>query len=318
MDKISILENRLAKNYKKLKKWLNKASIEAFRLYEKDIPEFPYIIDIYGEHAVVFERGKKLDDSDESNEMRASNQAMISECLGRVLSIANEHIFFKSKRVINRSKDQYEKYNQKDQKLTVQEEDLKFLVNLEDYQDTGLFLDHRWLRRTIKHEVKYLHCLNLFCYTGAISMAMLKGEAKYVDSVDLSNTYLNWAQENATLNFPDQSNYSFIRSDVFEYLKQDHDYYDLIVCDPPSFSNSKKMLSEFDIQRDQVGLINLCMKNLKKSGKLYFSTNFRKFKIAPEIDDKYQVIDISKKSFDQDFHDLKSRHLFEITFKNMH
>lgn len=316
MDKISILENRLTKNYKKLKKWLNKASIEAYRLYEKDIPEFPYIIDIYGDHAVVFERGKKLDDTDENNAKRESNQKGIVECLGRILEISQDKIIFKSKRVIDRSKDQYEKYDQKNEMITVKEEDLEFLVNLHDYQDTGLFLDHRWLRRQLKSECKHLHCLNLFCYTGAISMAMLKGGARYVDSVDLSNTYLNWATENAKLNFPNQHNYSFTRSDVFEYLKQDHEYFDLIVCDPPSFSNSKKMLSEFDIQRDQVGLINLCMKNLKKSGKLYFSTNLRKFKLDPAIIDKYQVKDISQKSFDQDFKDLKSRSLYEITFKS--
>lgn len=316
MDKISILENRLTKNYKKLKKWLNKASIEAYRLYEKDIPEFPYIIDIYNEYALVYERGKRLEDNEENNAKRIENQNTIVECLGRILEIPQEKIIFKSKRKIDRSKEQYEKYDQKNETIVVKEEDLEFIVNLHDYQDTGLFLDHRWLRRQLKSECKHQHCLNLFCYTGAISMAMLKGGARYVDSVDLSNTYLNWANDNAKLNFPEQHNYAFTRSDVFEYLKQDHEYFDLIVCDPPSFSNSKKMLSEFDIQRDQVGLINLCMKNLNKSGTLYFSTNARKFKLAPEITEKYDVKDITQKSFDQDFKDLKARKLYIVTFKN--
>jgi len=318
MDKISSLENRIAKNYKKLKKWLNKSSIEAYRLYDKDIPEYPYLIDIYKDYAVVFERGKKIGFEEEAQAKREENHLIIKQSLSNVLGIKDEFIIFKTRRIIDRSKEQYEKNDEENQEeisFTVREEDFKFKINLTDYLDSGLFLDHRWLRRKLKNESKHKHCLNLYCYTGSITQSLLYGGAKYVDSVDLSNTYLGWAQENTNLNFPNKHNYNFIRNDVFDYLKEDHEYYDLIICDPPSFSNSKKMRSEFDVQRDQIGLINLCMKNLKRSGKLYFSTNNRKFRMAPEISEKYNVNNLSQASFDQDFKDLNSRYLFEITFK---
>jgi 23S rRNA (cytosine1962-C5)-methyltransferase len=314
MNKISTLENRLTKNYKKLKKWLNKSSIEAFRLYEKDIPEFPYIIDVYKDYAVVYDRGKRLDENEDNKLMIEQNHQAISTSIRNLLNIDEKNIIFKTRTKIDRSKEQYEKVSDKNQKIIVNEEDLKFYVNLYDYLDTGLFLDHRWLRRKIKTEAKLKRCLNLYCYTGSITCALLKAAPEWVDSVDLSNTYLNWAQENIKLNFPENDNYAVIRDDVFAFLKEDHDYYDLIICDPPSFSNSKKLTSEFDIQRDHIGLINLCMKNLDRSGKLYFSTNKRKFKLAPEITEKYHIKDISQKSFDQDFHDIKARALYEITF----
>lgn len=311
-----MIENRLRKNLKNIKKWLNKNEIHAYRLYNKDIPEFPYLIDIYNSNAVVYEKGKRLEESQESNELREQKQNEITQALCNIFEISKEQIIFKKRKIQNNQDTQYKKENDRSQLMQVNEEGRQYYVNLHDYLDTGLFIDHRWLRRKLQQEAQSKRCLNLYCYTGAISIALEKGNALEVISVDLSNTYLNWAKDNYELNRIPSSPENFVRTDTFSFLKEEHDYFDLIVCDPPTFSNSKKLSSEFDVQRDHIGLINLCMKNLKRDGKLYFSNNLRKFKMSSEIIEKFIVKDISKGSLDKDFNQNTKRHLFEISFRD--
>lgn len=311
-----MIENRLRKNLKNTKKWLNKNEITAYRLYNKDIPEFPYLIDVYNDYFIVYEKGKKLEDTEESVQLRKEKQAEINLALKNIFETSEEKIIYKKRQIQDNQNTQYKKENDRTQLVQVNEEGRLYYVNLYDYLDTGLFLDHRWLRRKVQSESESKRCLNLYCYTGAISIALEKGNALDVVSVDLSNTYINWTKDNYELNRIPCSEENFVRADVFSYLKEDQEYFDLIVCDPPTFSNSKKLSSEFDVQRDHIGLINLCMKNLKRDGKLYFSNNLRKFKMSEEIKDKFIVKDISKNSFDKDFNQNTKRHLFEITFRD--
>lgn len=311
MTNNSIIANRLAKNYKKLKKWTQSEKIDAFRVYEKDIPEYPYIIDIYKEYALIYEKGKKLDVEDEN--IRQKHIGQIYSAITEVLGIDESNIILK-KREIQSGTQQYEKEDDEDQRITIQERSALFYINLYDYLDTGLFLDHRPLRQIINKTSKDKRVLNLFSYTGSLSVVAALGGG-HVTTVDMSNTYVNWSKDNFRLNHLMFSQHKFLVKNTFEFLKEDQNKYDIIILDPPSFSNSKKMDGTFDIQRDHSGLIELCMLRLAPGGILYFSNNFRKFKMDEKISQKFKVKDITVKSIPKDFRDLKIHCCFEITFK---
>lgn len=309
MENNSIIHNRLKKNYKKLKSWLKQESIEAYRLYEKDIPEYPYIVDIYKDNAVVYEKGKKLED-DEQN-LRHKHLGQVFDAIKQTLDIDESRIIFK-KREVQKGNVQYEKEDDEDERIIVRERSSQFYINLYDYLDTGLFLDHRPLRKIINSESKNKKVLNLFAYTGSISVAAALGGA-HVTTVDMSKTYINWAYDNFRLNGIQFSSHNFVAKNAFDFLKEDQGQYDIIILDPPSFSNSKRMDGTFDVQRDHKGLVELCMKRLDEGGKLYFSNNFRKFKLDQGIQDQFHVRDITKTSIPRDFRDQKIHCLFEIT-----
>ena len=311
MTNNSIIANRLAKNYKKLKKWTQSEKIDAFRVYEKDIPEYPYIIDIYKEYALIYEKGKKLDVEDEN--IRQKHIGQIYSAITEVLGIDESNIILK-KREIQSGTQQYEKEDDEDQRITIQERSALFYINLYDYLDTGLFLDHRPLRQIINKTSKDKRVLNLFSYTGSLSVVAALGGG-HVTTVDMSNTYVNWSKDNFRLNHLMFSQHKFLVKNTFEFLKEDQNKYDIIILDPPSFSNSKKMDGTFDIQRDHSGLIELCMLRLSPGGILYFSNNFRKFKMDEKISQKFKVKDITMKSIPKDFRDLKIHCCFEITFE---
>lgn len=311
MENNSIIHNRLKKNHKKLKSWLKQESIEAYRLYEKDIPEYPYIVDIYKDNAVVYEKGKKLED-DEQN-LRHKHLGQVFDAIKQTVGIEESKIIFK-KREVQKGNFQYEKEDDEDQRIIVRERNALFYINLYDYLDTGLFLDHRPLRKMIHKEAKSKKVLNLFAYTGSISVAAALGGA-HVTTVDMSNTYINWAYDNFRLNGIQFSAHRFEAKNVFDFLKEDQGVYDIIILDPPSFSNSKKMDGTFDVQRDHKGLVDLCMNRLAEGGKLYFSNNFRKFKLDQAILDQHQVRDITKISIPRDFRDGKIHCCFEIIKK---
>jgi 23S rRNA (cytosine1962-C5)-methyltransferase/23S rRNA (guanine2445-N2)-methyltransferase / 23S rRNA (guanine2069-N7)-methyltransferase len=304
----SIVANRMAKNYKKLRKWLDKESIQAFRLYDRDIPEIPYIVDIYSDYAIVFERGKKLED-DELN-LRAKHIGAIYEAIKIVMGISEEKIIFK-KREVQKGEEQYEKADDEDQRITVKERKCLFGVNLYDYLDTGLFLDHRPLRKIINETSKDKKVLNLFAYTGSFSVAAALGGG-HVTTVDMSNTYLNWAKDNFRLNHIMIRDHVFQKQNTFDFLREDPHSYDSIICDPPSFSNSKSMDGSFSVGRDHDGLIQMCMNRLKDDGVLYFSNNLRSFRLDEAIREKFDVKDITMKSIPKDFRDLKIHTCFEI------
>lgn len=309
------LKNRILKNQKKLKSYLTKGGIEAYRLYNKDIPEYPYLIDIYGEHAVVYEQGKKLGDEDQ--EKRISHQNDIEAVLTEIFAIPSSRQHFKI-REKQKGNEQYRVLDPKSEDFfVVNEPPFKFLVNLERYLDTGLFLDHRPLRQFLKDNSAGKKVLNLFCYTGSLSVAAAVGGGT-VTSVDMSATYLDWAYENFKLNKLDPKAHVFYQADVLKELlvrKENNEKFDIIILDPPSFSNSKRMEDDLDIERDHPLLVRDCMNLLADGGTLYFSTNKRKFQLHSIITTQYKVKEISQWTIPQDFHQTYIHEAFAITRK---
>lgn len=306
------LKNRLQKNLKKLKPYLSKNKIEAYRIYNKDIPEYPYLIDIYGTEAVIYEQGKKL--TEEEEVIREKHQKGIEEVIAEVFTIpaAKQHFKIREKQ---KGADQYQINDEKSQRyFTVNEPPFVFLVNLERYLDTGLFLDHRPLRQHLFNTSAGKRVLNLFCYTGSISVAAAKGGG-IVTSIDMSRTYLDWAYENFIRNELDPKAHEFYQADVLKELpirKENNQKFDIIVLDPPSFSNSKRMEEDLDIDRDHPLLVRDCMNLLNENGILYFSTNKRKFELHSIISSHYQVKEISQWTIPQDFHHTNIHRTFTI------
>jgi len=195
---------------------------------------------------------------------------------------------------------QYERQASQGEFLEVSEGGVKLLVNLTDYLDTGLFLDHRPLRLRIQREAAGKRFLNLFCYTATATVHAAKGGARSTTSVDLSKTYLDWARRNLSLNgLSDRQRLE--QADVMAWLAEDRSEYDLIFIDPPTFSNSKRMEGVFDVQRDHVALLDLAMARLAPAGTLYFSNNFRKFVLDPQMAERYVVEEITQATLDEDF-----------------
>lgn len=312
----SALKNRLQKNQKKLKSYLSKNGIEAYRLYNKDIPEYPYLIDIYGDQAVIYEQGKKLGEEDQAK--RELHQAHIEAALEELLGIPASKQHFKI-RARQKGNEQYRPLDPKsDDFFLINEPPFRFLVNLERYLDTGLFLDHRPLRQHLYANCNGKTVLNLFCYTGSISVAAAKGGA-IVTSVDMSNTYLQWAYENFLLNNIDPKNHIFFQADVMKDLKvrkEKGEQFDIIVLDPPSFSNSKRMEDVLDIERDHPILIRDCVNLLAPGGVLYFSTNKRKFELHEVVSRQYKVKEITQWTIPQDFHQTNIHRAFIIERKH--
>jgi 23S rRNA (cytosine1962-C5)-methyltransferase len=311
----SALKNRLIKNQKKLKSYLQKNKIEAFRLYNKDIPEYPYLIDIYGKHAVIYEQGKKLDE--EILSIREAHQQDIENAITEVMHIGPEMQHFKI-REKQKGNEQYRPLDPRSQDFfEINEPPFKFLINLERYLDTGLFLDHRPLRQYLLANSKDKKVLNLFCYTGSLSVAAAMGGG-IVTSIDMSNTYLDWAFENFLINELDPKEHVFYQADVLKELlirKENNELFDLILLDPPSFSNSKRMEEDLDIERDHALLIRDAMNLLAPDGTLIFSTNKRKFELHRIITDHYQVKEISQWTIPQDFHQTNIHRAFTIIRK---
>ena len=309
MNNNSAIKNRIQKNQKKLHSWLKGEGIEAYRLYEKDIPEYPYIIDVYKDHAIIYEKGLHTDLVED--EIRQKHLGETYHAVKDVLKISEDKIVLK-KREKQKGKDQYEKEDNSKNFFVVKEGPALFKVNLFDYLDTGLFLDHRPLRNMIRKSSKGKKVLNLFAYTGSISVAAALGGGD-VTTVDMSKTYINWAKDNFRLNHQMIDGHRFVAKNTFDFLRSDENKYDIIILDPPSFSNSKRMDGTFDVGRDHAGLVHLCMNLLNKDGVLYFSNNFRKFKIDEGLKKTYKVQDISEKTIPVDFRDQKIHVCFKIT-----
>ncbi|MDF1758306.1 MAG: bifunctional 23S rRNA (guanine(2069)-N(7))-methyltransferase RlmK/23S rRNA (guanine(2445)-N(2))-methyltransferase RlmL [Legionellaceae bacterium] len=288
--------NRLKKNYQHIKKWAKRNNISCYRVYDADLPEYSYAIDIYNDHVVLQEYKAPSSIPEHQAEKRSIDVINITPT---VLGISPKNISHKQRKK-QKGDLQYKKIAEKNHYLNISEGNARFNVNLNDYLDTGIFLDHRLLRlkfAELNPGVKFLNC---FCYTGTASVhAALAGAI--TTNVDLSNTYLNWATDNFKLNSLDYSKHQFIQFDCLEWLKITKDRFDVIFLDPPSFSNSKRMSETLDIQRDHEELIKSAMKLLNTDGVLYFSTNLRQFKLSPNIANQYNLIDISKETIDLDF-----------------
>jgi 23S rRNA (guanine2445-N2)-methyltransferase / 23S rRNA (guanine2069-N7)-methyltransferase len=267
--------NRLRKNLQKLDPWAAREHIDCFRVYDADMPEYAFAIDLYGRgtrHVYVQEYAPpKTVDQESARERRREALAVLPEVLGVAVSHVHSRV-----RKPQKGSDQYEKREDVAERHAVQEGGLKFWVNFRDYLDTGLFLDHRMVRALLRDEAKGTDFLNLFCYTGSATVYAAAGGARTTVSVDLSNTYLDWAHENLLLNGFGGREHELYRADCLEWLEEHESKgpsFDLIFVDPPTFSNSKRMEGVLDVQRDHVGMIRRSLKLLRPSGRLVFSTN---------------------------------------------
>ena len=310
-SKFIMFENRLAKVYKHRSKQARRMNISCYRLYDKDLPEFPICIELYDDKVYIAEYVAKHGFTEEQH-LEWLEQTIV--VIVKVLHIKDENVFIKQRKRMHHRNQQYEKTDAQKDFFTVEESGLKFLINLTDYLDTGLFLDHRTTRLMVAAEAKDKRVLNLFCYTGSFSVYAANAGAAKVVSVDLSKTYLAWAEDNFVINkLKDANKYEFIHADCVQYLKTvATNSYDIIVMDPPTFSNSKRMDDFMDIQRDHVALINDCINILSPNGILYFSTNFTKFILDVENINSTQIKDITKATTPLDFEGKLRRWCYKI------
>jgi 23S rRNA (cytosine1962-C5)-methyltransferase len=307
-----MFHNRLAKVFRHLGRQAMRLKISCYRLYDHDLPEFPFCIELYGDKLYVAEYKRRHGMTEEEHdEWMEESLKVITEVTG----VSKENIFLKLRQRKPGRLGQYQKFDEVQHEFIVEENGLKFIVNLSDYLDTGLFLDHRITRQMVQEESKGKKALNLFAYTGSFSVYAASGEADEVITVDLSKTYLGWAERNMELNgFDDKSKYKFISANVVSHLKTvPSGYFDLIVLDPPTFSNSKRMDDFLDIQRDHAVLINDCLKAIKEGGVIYFSTNFRKFVLDKEKINASLIKDITKATTAFDFEGKLARSCFKIS-----
>lgn len=295
-ESAQMFANRLKKNLKTLGKWARQQNISCYRLYDADMPEFAVAIDLYDGWAHVQEYAAPASISEDKAQARLQD---VLVALPQVLDIPSDRVVLKQ-RLRQTGKQQYERMAQRGDFMTVQEGQVKLLVNLTDYLDTGLFLDHRPLRLRIAEEARGKRFLNLFCYTASASVHAAVGGARRTTSVDLSKTYLDWARRNLSLNGLSDL-HQLVHADVMAWLAEDQGEYDLIFIDPPTFSNSKRMDDVFDVQRDHVQLLDMAMARLAPGGVVYFSNNFRRFKLDAALEEKYKVEDISAQTLDRDF-----------------
>lgn len=309
MSDLQTIRNRIEKNFKHKSKWAKSNNIEAYRVYDRDIPDFPFIVDLYKDNIIVFDKSDDEIDQDKKHHLDFLLDSLID-----LFKIPKDEIIIKQ-RFRRKDKDQYEKIESRNELIEVREGNTLFFVNLHDYLDTGLFLDHRPLRQIVLKEAKGKKVLNLFSYTGSISVYAAMGGALSVTSVDLSHNYQDWAKKNFELNKLSIREHNFIVESALIYLPKCEAKFDLIILDPPTFSNSKKMDTDFDVERDQEFIVNQCMRILNPNGVLYFSNNKRKFKLSPELSSKYNVVNITERTIPIDFHDKKIHHTFKITFK---
>ena len=322
-EKFIMFQNRLAKVFRHISRQARRLHVSCYRVYDHDLPEFPFCIEIYEDKLYVaeYKRYHRFTEEQHDDWIKKSIEVM-----SEVFHVYPENIFLKLRKVKGGRTDQYKKTGEQGHEFVIHENDLKFIVNLSDYLDTGLFLDHRITREIIRKESSGKRVLNLFCYTGSFSVYAAAGGAKEIVSVDLSKTYLSWAERNMELNgFFDNSPLgppvpertgeggTCVHADVLQYLQTlPENYFDIVILDPPTFSNSRRMDEFLDIQRDHAQLINDCLKGLKKKGVLYFSTNSRKFILDKDKINSSSIKDITKATTPFDFEGKLFRYCFRI------
>ncbi len=295
-----MLSNRLRKNKRKLKSWLKREKHTCYRLYDMDIPEIPFAIDVYEDHLHIAEYRRRHSYTDDEHAMWME---WMLEVISETLDV-ERHLIFTKTRQRQKGKAQYEKLGEETYRMEVSEGGHLFWANLSDYLDTGLFLDHRITRKRVEDEAAGKRFLNLFAYTGAFTVYAAAGGAAQTTTVDMSKTYLRWARENLELNDLWGRQHRLIHSDVFAFLnapERGWDEYDLIVMDPPTYSASKRMEGTLDIQRDHVWLLNKTIALLATGGVLYFSNNFRKFDLDEDALEGVSVTEITHQTIPPDF-----------------
>lgn len=307
--------NRLRKNVAHWRKWARRRGISCFRVYDRDVPQFPFAIDWFetvsprGEihlHVQEIDTGWKMSDSDYTAWLVAVCDAICEVC---AIPAAQLHL---KRRERQRGTSQYEKlYDADAESFVVLEAGHRFEVNFDIYLDTGLFLDHRPMRAMVAETIAQraaqgagTRFLNLFAYTGSFSVHAALAGASQSTTVDLSNTYQAWTARNFALNGVDSRRHALVRADVLSWQLQAaaaRERYDVIVLDPPSFSNSKKMQEVLDVQRDHVRLVSQCHDLLAAGGELFFSTNLRSFDIDPQLEKRLSLREITRHSVPEDF-----------------
>ena len=310
-EKFIMFRNRLTKVFRHLSKQAKRLGVSCYRVYDHDLPEFPFLIELYEDKLYIAEYKRRHAMSDEEHEQWLDESLKI---VCDIVGIEPENVFLKLRQRKQGRVGQYKKFSSAQHEFVVHESGLQFIVNLSDYLDTGLFPDHRITREKVKAEAKDRKILNLFCYTGSFSVYAAAGGASEIVSVDLSKTYLNWAERNMQINgFEDENKYKFIQADVLQHLKNiPADYFDLVVLDPPTFSNSQRMKDFLDVQRDHPQLINDCLAGMRAGGLLYFSTNYRKFIFDEEKINAASIKDITKQTTPFDFQGKIPRACYEI------
>ncbi|MBB2757945.1 UNVERIFIED_ORG: 23S rRNA (guanine2445-N2)-methyltransferase / 23S rRNA (guanine2069-N7)-methyltransferase [Xanthomonas campestris] len=299
-----MVANRLRKNLQKFKKWRAREGIECFRVYDADLPEYSAAIDVYqqadGDRRVFLH-------VQEYAAPATIPEADVRRRLGELLAAAREVFEVPGERVALKSRERgkggskYGRFEQRNEFINVREHGALLRVNLFDYLDTGLFLDHRPLRGTMATQSKGRRFLNLFCYTGVASVEAAVAGASSTTSVDLSGTYLQWCADNLALNGQAGSKHKLVQADALAWLEAERAHFDVIFCDPPTFSNSARA-EDFDIQREHVRLLRAAVARLAPGGVLYFSNNFRRFKLDEELVAEFaQCEEISPRTIDPDF-----------------
>jgi 23S rRNA (guanine2445-N2)-methyltransferase / 23S rRNA (guanine2069-N7)-methyltransferase len=295
--------NRIAKNLKRLKSWVKREAVSCYRIYDADMPEYAFAIDRYAaadESRVWLYVQEYAAPEEIPQEQVKRRRAEALAALPEATGVPRENIKLRTRRRMS-GQSQYEKQADRGEFHVVAEQGLKFEVTLDDYLDTGLFLDHRLTRARLRAASANKRFLNLFAYTGSATVYAAAGGAAATVTVDMSRTYLDWARRNMRLNGFDGAQHAFEQADALEWLKAAPADFDLIFLDPPTFSNSARMQGVFDVQRDHVSLIDACVRLLRPGGLLLFSTNAQKFKLETALSQRYQVSDISKATLPPDF-----------------
>jgi 23S rRNA G2069 N7-methylase RlmK/C1962 C5-methylase RlmI len=313
-EQAQMLANRLRKKQRHLRKWAKRNQITCYRVYHLDVPEIPFSIDRYNDKLYVSEwKRRRYPHEPEQHPLWIE---WMLETICETLEVDRSDLFLKQ-RERKKGKSQYEKVSTEQHRMLVEESGLKFWVNLSDYLDTGLFLDHRNTRQMVREEAEGKRVLNLFAYTGSFTVYAAAGGATHTTTVDMSKTYLHWAHDNLEANELDGRQHRLIHSDVFAFLKDEarnREEYDLIVLDPPTYSASKRMEGTLDVQRDHFFMIRRCLELLSPGGVLYFSTNFRKFSLDDNaVRAAASCEEITNRSVPEDFKHSQIHRCWRIT-----
>ncbi len=302
--------SRLTKLARHLRRLPTKQGITCFRLYERDIPEIPLVVDRYEDHLHLTEYDRPHERDQTEHDAWLDH---MTHTAAETLEVPPEKVFLKRRRR-QVGLTQHEQVAQERYEIKVQEGGLKFIVNLSDYIDTGLFLDHRITRDMVRTVASGKRFLNLFAYTGAFSVYAADGGASKVVTVDWSNTYLQWAQRNMQLNGFDSRDFQFVRNDAVSFVDQlaPVPQFDLAVVDPPTFSNSKRTEAVWDVQRDSVPLLRSLLKRMSPGGVVYYSNNFRGFKMEPDELGATDVHEISNQTVPPNYRNRKIHRCWRI------
>jgi 23S rRNA (guanine2445-N2)-methyltransferase / 23S rRNA (guanine2069-N7)-methyltransferase len=308
--------NRLRKNRRALKRFLGREAVSCYRIYDADIPQYAAAVDVYVDRegatrAVVQEYAPPATVDEAAAAMRF---AELIQAVQSFLEIGPEAVFTRERRRQRRTEQYRPRSTGGSVTAVVEEDGLLFEVNFTDYLDVGLFLDHRLVRRRIRERADGARFLNLFAYTGAATVHAAAGGASRTVSVDTSNTYLEWGKRNFGLNGIVGPAHEIVRSDSLTFLRRGRDAYDLMLIDPPSFSNSKSRDADLDVQRDHVELCRSALSRLSPGGSIFFSANLRSFSLSDEVHEMAEVTDLSEDTLPPDFaRSARRRHVYLLT-----